>query len=199
MLRGYLRYIRAVQVWERHASSWMVRLCKIRSRYCTVNVILPSRVIASCVTVVLLSSSACIGNEAKEGAPLFPQIQSSVITSKKIIVPKQDQDVEAKGIFEGDVDFKYVKQEGVLSFHSDKLIAYVLTQTQMLKRVEMFGEVSMQKGEWRIHSKEAFSDNLNAYVDFSGDVTVRKGQETIGVNLKRVRFNTLAETISSGN
>jgi hypothetical protein len=197
MLRGYLRYLRAVKVWERHASSWIVRICKIRSSYCKVNVALSSRIVIACFTVVLLSPSACIGNEAKEGTPLFPQIQSSVITSKKIIVPKHDQDVEAKGIFEGDVDFKYVKQEGVLSFHSDKLIAYVVKQTQMLKRVEMFGEVSMQKGEWLIHSKEAFSDNLNAYVDFSGDVTVRKGQETIGANLKSVRFDILAEAISS--
>lgn len=149
--------------------------------------------------VVMLSLGACVGNEVKEGMPLFKHIQSSVITSKKVISPKQDRDAEAQGIFEGDVDFKYVKPDGVLSFHSDKLVASVVKQTQMLKRVEMFGKVSMEKGEWTIYSNEAFSDDLNAYVDFSGDVTVRKSQQTIGEHLKRLRFDILSENVSSGD
>jgi hypothetical protein len=156
---------------------------------------LPTIVLA-CLTVGFLGSISCIGSEVQEGKRFLPNIQSAVITSKKVIVPKQEQGTEAKGIFEGDVDFKYLKPQGTLSFHSDKLVTYVSRQTHMLRRVEMVGKVSMQQGEWSIYSKEAFSDNLNAYVDFSGDVTVQRNQEVIGANLKSLRFDTLAETIS---
>jgi hypothetical protein len=72
----------------------------------------------------------------------------------------------------------------------------LLRENKKLRRVELLGHVSMEQGEWHIHSGAAFSDDLNAYVDFADDVSVWKGAEVIANGLESIRFNILTKTIS---
>jgi len=123
--------------------------------------------------------------------------QSMVIRAQRMRVPKQEHGIEVKGIFEGYVQFDYLRPMGTVSFRSDILTIYGLSKTEMPRRVEMVGNVSMQMGEWSIDGREAFSDNMNMYVEFVGDVMVRRNNKVVGANLKNVRFDIIRQAISS--
>ena len=150
-----------------------------------------------CVAAGLLGSQACSSAEIQGDKYFQWNNHSAVITAQRVTVPAQEQDTEARGIYEGNVDFKYLGSKGVVSFRSDKLTVHGSSQTKMVRRVEMVGKVSMQMGDWSISSQEAFSENLNVYVDFVGDVTIRRSYAAVGSNLKSIRFDILSETILS--
>lgn len=150
-----------------------------------------------CIAVEWSGSPAYSDSKAEGDKRSRWNAQSMEIRAQSMGFPKEEQGAETKGIFEGYVQFDYFRPMGVVSFRSDILTIYGLSKTEMPRRVEIGGHVSMQMGEWSIDSQEAFSDNLNRHVDFVGDVAVRRKYKHVGVNLKKVRFDILRQTIFS--
>ena len=141
------------------------------------------RIIAISLIVVLF----CQNGLAADHSLNFIEGGKSQVISKSMRVKKEGFKKEKIIIFEGDVRFNYKNK--TVSFYGDKMILGFKVESQ-LKYFQMLGNVKMEKGNVYVSSKEAHSENLNAYVDFFGNVTFSTNGSSIKVNIIRYSFIT---------
>ena len=90
-------------------------------------------------------------------------------------------------IFKGDV--RYNDRNKRVTLYGDKMILRFKMESR-LKYFQMLGNVKMEKGKVFVSSKEAYSENLNKYVDFFENVTFSTNGSSIKVDKIRYSFTT---------
>ena len=113
------------------------------------------------------------------------------ISSNSIRVEEGGLRKERSFIFKGDVQYHY-RNKGV-TLYGDKMILRFKMESR-LKYFQMLGNVRMEKGKVYVTSQEAYSENLNTYVDFYGNVTFSTSGSSIKVD--KIRYNFITETFS---
>ena len=117
--------------------------------------------------------------------------RQSQIISNTIRVKEEGLKKERSIIFKGDVRYNYRNKR--VALYGDKMILRFKMESR-LKYFQMLGNVKMEKGKVYVSSKEAYSENLNKYVDFFGNVTFSTNGSSIKVD--KIRYSFTTETFS---